>query len=167
VATIVRLRPDDWQEFRDIRLKALADAPTAFGTTLADAEQQPEEAWRGRLGQDDPILGVRDDDLEGLSAMGAGWHPPEQPGRMMVWGMWTAPPARGRGHARALLDWLVDHARAHGVTTAELHVTEGNDTARRLYEQCGFVATGEWEPLREGSPLRIELMRRDLDPARS
>ena len=54
---------------------------------------------------------------------------------MMVWGMWTAPEARGRGHARALLDRLVDHARARGVTTVELHVTEGNDTARRLYEE--------------------------------
>jgi hypothetical protein len=33
----------------------------------------------------------------------------------------------------------------------EPHVTEGNDAARRLYEQCGFEGTGQWEPLREGS----------------
>jgi ribosomal protein S18 acetylase RimI-like enzyme len=82
----------------------------------------------------------------------------------MVWGLWTAPEARGRGHARAILDRLVGHAHGRGVATVELHVTEGNDLARRLYEQCGFVATGEWESLREGSPLQIELMRRELDP---
>ena len=164
MATIVRLGPDDWQAFREVRLRALADAPTAFGMTLADVEQQREDTWRGRLSQVDPILGVRDGDHEGLAAMGAGWHPPENPDRMMVWGMWTAPEARGRGHARALLDWLVNHAHGRGVATVELHVTEGNEVARRLYEQCGFEATGEWEPLREGSPLRIELMRRDLDP---
>lgn len=164
MTTIVRLGPDDWQEFREIRLRALADAPTAFGMTLADVEHQHEDTWRTRLGQGDPILGVRDDDDDGLAAMGAGWHPPEDPDRMMVWGMWTAPGARGRGHARALLDWLVDHAHHHRVATVELHVTEGNDVARRLYEQCGFAATGLWEPLREGSPLQIELMRRELAP---
>lgn len=157
MGTIERLGPDDWQEFREIRLRALADAPTAFGMTLADAEQQTEDAWRARLDQRDPILAVRDE--ERLVAMGAGWHPPEDPGRMMVWGMWTAPEARGRGHARDLVGWLVEHARRHGVTTVDLHVTDGNDTARRLYEGQGFVATGEWTPLREGSDLRIELLR--------
>ena len=55
-------------------MRALADAPTAFGMTLADAEEQPEDVWRGRLGQGDPILAVRDDDR--LVAMGGGWHPP-------------------------------------------------------------------------------------------
>jgi ribosomal protein S18 acetylase RimI-like enzyme len=160
MATIVRLGPDDWQEFREIRVRALADAPMAFGMTLADAEKNTETHWRARLDQGDPVLGVREqDDRPGLVAMGAGWHPPAQPDRMMVWGMWSAPEARGRGHASALLAWLVEHARARGVTTVELHVTEGNDDARRLYEQRGFVATGEWEPLREGSPLKIELMR--------
>ena len=49
MGTIERLGPDDWQEFREIRLRALADAPTAFGMTLADAEQQTEDAWRARL----------------------------------------------------------------------------------------------------------------------
>lgn len=157
MGTIERLRPDDWQELREIRLRALADAPTAFGMTLGDAEQQAEDTWRGRLDQGDPILAVRDE--ERFVAMGAGWHPPEDSGRMMVWGMWTAPEARGLGHAGALLGWLVGHARTRGVTTVELHVTEGNDGARRLYEGQGFVATGEWTPLREGSDLRIELLR--------
>ena len=159
MTTIERLGPDDWQEFRDIRLRALADAPTAFGMTLADAEQNAADHWRGRLAQEDPILAVRDE--RALVAMGAGWHPPEEPERMMVWGMWTAPEARRRGHARALLTWLVEHAQSQGVTTVELHVTEGNDGARWLYQQCGFVPTAEWTPLREGSDLRIELLRRD------
>ncbi len=157
MATIEHLGPDDWRDFREIRLRALADAPTAFGVLLADAEQQPEDTWRSRLDQGDPILAVREDDR--LVAMGAGWLPPDETDRMVVWGMWTAPEARGRDYARALLDRLVDEARAQGRRIVELHVTEGNDTARRLYEGCDFVATGEWTPLREGSRLRIELLR--------
>jgi ribosomal protein S18 acetylase RimI-like enzyme len=158
MTTIERLGPDDWRAFREIRLRALADAPTAFSVMLGEAERHPEAHWRARLGQGDPVLAVRDE--HALVAMGGGWRPPEDRDRMMVWGMWTAPEARGRGHARALLAWLVEDARTRGARTVELHVTEGNDGARRLYESCGFVATGEWEPLREGSGLRIDLLRR-------
>ena len=31
--------------------------------------------------------------------------------------------------------------------------------ARKLYEDFGFVPTGQWEPLREGMALQIELLR--------
>lgn len=157
---IVDVTPDDWAEFREIRLRALADAPDSFGMTLAGALEQTEEAWRSRLDTEDPILLVRE---RGTTvAMGGGWRPPDAPGSMMIWGMWTSPDARGRGHAAALVGHLLTWAREHDITGVSLHVTEGNDAARRIYERCGFVATGQWEPLRETSPLRIELLRRTV-----
>jgi len=158
VVTIDELEPRDWRDFRDIRVRALGDAPDAFCMTLADAEQESEDMWRGRLSTPDPILVVRDAGTP--VAMGGGWVPSEQHDRMVVWGMWTAPEARGHGHGRSLITWLLDWASQREITTVELHVTEGNDAARRLYEQCGFEGTGQWEPLREGSDLRIELLRR-------
>jgi GNAT superfamily N-acetyltransferase len=100
-AVVVELGPGDWAELRDIRLRALADAPDAFSVVLAEAE------------------------------------------------------ARGRGHSSAVLDRVVTWARAVG-RTPHLHVTEGNDAARRLYVRRGFEPTGTWEPLREGSPKRVE-----------
>ena len=39
-----------------------------------------------------------------------------------------------------------------------LDVALGNDAARGLYEAYGFVATGEVEPLREGSAQLLERM---------
>ena len=53
----------------------------------------------------------------------------------------------------AVVDWARDAGR-----TPYLHVTEGNATARAVYVDAGFEPTGTWEPLREGSPLRIEEM---------
>jgi predicted GNAT family acetyltransferase len=79
-------------------------------------------------------------------------------GRVQVWGMWTDPAHRGRGHARTLLDALLGDAVADG-RPVSLHVNTANPVARAAYESYGFVPTGELEPLRPGSEQRIELMR--------
>lgn len=153
---IVQAGPDDWALVRDVRLRALADSPDAFGATLAEAQAQPEQVWRDRLAGSNPtLLAVH----EGAGvAMGGGYVPPDADVDVAwLWGMWTDPAVRGRGVGRLVLDRLVAWAQDAG-RTPYLHVTEGNDAARALYVSCGFVPTGVWEPLREGSPLRIEEM---------
>ena len=149
--------PGDWEDFRAVRLRALEDSPTAFGATLAEAAAHPDDVWRDRLGGPGPTLLAYVDG--GPAAMG-GLFAPEDSAEAFVWGMWVAPEARGQGLGRAILGELVRHAEELDRSVL-LHVTEGNDGARRLYESHGFAPTGEWEPLREGSDLRIELLRLD------
>jgi ribosomal-protein-alanine N-acetyltransferase len=57
---------------------------------------------------------------------------------------------RGRGHARALLEYLLRLARDGAATNALLEVRPSNLAALRLYRQAGFVQIG---------------MRRDYYPA--
>jgi GNAT superfamily N-acetyltransferase len=143
---------DDWALLRDVRLRALADAPTAFGSTIEHAERLGEEEWRARADNGFRTL-VAVEDGVGLS-MGGAFAPDDRP-TVFVWGMWTAPAARGRGLSGRILDDLVAWCRPR-YEEVRLHVTEGNDGARRFYLGRGFEPTGTWEPLREGSPLRIE-----------
>ena len=46
-----RLRPDEWQAYRAIRLQALSEAPDAFGATLEEALARPPESWAARLAE--------------------------------------------------------------------------------------------------------------------
>lgn len=152
-----RIGGDDAALLRDTRLRALADAPDAFGTLLAEAEARDDAFWQRQAAGEWPTL-VAVEDGTGLAMGGAGG--PAGPPTLWVWGMWTDPAARGRGLGGQVLDALVVFARGlASYDEVRLHVTEGNADARRLYTSRGFEPTGTWEPLRDGSPLRIEELR--------
>jgi len=42
---IRRVQADKWRELRDIRLRALSDAPDAFETRHEEAVQRPDDWW--------------------------------------------------------------------------------------------------------------------------
>jgi ribosomal protein S18 acetylase RimI-like enzyme len=145
MATLRRLGPDDWQVFREIRLAALADSPDAFGSTLQREQGYGEDDWRQRLSG--PVYVVEDPAPVSVGGVF------DNEGTPHLWGMWTDPAHRGRGHARRILDALIPPG-----TSAQLDVNVANDGARTAYERYGFVATGQVEPLRTGSDMLIELM---------
>lgn len=146
---------DDWATFKEVRLRALADSPDAFAVTLAEAEATTDAEWRERAGGSAPVVVAFDGD-ERPVAMG-GYFAPDDSDESFIWGMWVDPDWRGRGQGSRILAKLLEHADGVG-REVSLHVAEGN-RARGLYEAHGFVSTGEWEPLRDGSPVRIERLR--------
>ena len=146
---------DDWAVFRALRLRALADSPDSFSITLAEATPNPEAVWRERAEGPGPVVLAFDG---GRAVAMGGLHTPEGSTDAFVWGMWVEPGSRGRGLGARVLAELLARVPADG-RTVRLHVTDGNDGARRLYEAHGFVATGEWQPLRDGSGVLIETMR--------
>jgi ribosomal protein S18 acetylase RimI-like enzyme len=140
-----RICADDWQTFRDVRLRALADSPDAFGSTLEREQAFAEADWRRRLSG--PVVVVLNPHTVSVGGLF------DDDGVSHVWGMWTDPAHRRRGHARTILDSLIPPDGP-----VELHVNIANHGARTAYERYGFVGTGLLEPLRPGSDQRMELM---------
>ncbi|WP_110181918.1 GNAT family N-acetyltransferase [Nocardioides solisilvae] len=149
------LSGDDWQALRTIRLQALADSPDSFQVSLEQALRDPEPVWRGLADGAGPTLLLLDDE-EPVAMGGALAYP--QSRTAWLWGIWTAPRARGLGLSRRVVGELVAWCHERDLEV-RLHVTEGNAAARAVYEAHGFTGTGEQVPLREGSALRMETMR--------
>jgi GNAT superfamily N-acetyltransferase len=153
------LTPDDWPVWRELRLAALAEAPQAFGSRLADWQGQGdrEERWRGRLsipGSYNVVALV-----DGSPAGMVSGIPDDEPGVAELISMWVSPAARGRGVGGQLIAAVEQWARQAGAGVLRLCVYEGNASARALYLRAGFTGTGEFLP--DGDRTEI-VMRKAL-----
>jgi ribosomal protein S18 acetylase RimI-like enzyme len=152
---------DDWQRWRDLRLAALADAPQAFGSRLADWRDAAEDRWRERLSIPGSVNLVAWLDGE---PVGMASGVPEPGGAAELISMWVAPPGRGHGVGDALVRRVVQWAAASGARELRLSVADGNDPAAGLYRRNGFELTGELGDLMPDGVHREHVMARRLDP---
>jgi GNAT superfamily N-acetyltransferase len=165
----VDVRPftvEDWRAFRDLRLAALADAPHAFGSTLAREQAFDERDWRARLASGNLAIHAL---VDGSPAGLAGGLRPgvydgdPRSGAAHLVSMWTHPSMRGRGVGAALVERIIEWARAEGFPELRLWVVEENASAQRLYARLGFIDTGERAPVRDGDPRLEAEMRLSLE----
>lgn len=162
---IQRFEPHEWRGYRDLRLRALQDSPDAFGSTLQRESAFRDELWAERIERgarsptDLPLVARLGDEMIGLT-----WGRVQEsdPGDVHVYQVWVAPEHRGRGVGQALLDAMIEWARAAGARQISLEATCGNTPAMRLYTRAGFLPVGDPEPLRPGSPLMKQGMRLEL-----
>lgn len=143
---------------QQIRLAALAESPSAFGSTLEAEANRPEAEWEyravaGSRGSERATFFAQlDDDPVGL--VGAYRDEPSSLVVELV-SMWVAPSFRGRGAGSLLVDSVIAWAVETNATSISLWVTRGNAPAERLYASKSFVATGVVQPL-PSDPSRDE-----------
>lgn len=149
-----------------IRLAALRDAPSAFGSTYEVEEAQPAQHWverarNGSAGSDSATyfatVGER---VVGL--VGA-YRPNRAEPVVDLVSMWTAPDVRRAGVARQLVDAVLEWAWATSAESVELWVTRGNDPAIELYRSAGFRETGDHQAL-PSDPCKDEIRMRSSAP---
>lgn len=163
---IMPITEETFPAWRELRLRALHDHPDAFGQPYADYKAIPLDASLAQFRERQVtglsfVLGAfSDGDLTGTVGVVREQRLKESH-RMLIWGMYVAPEARGTGTADALVKAAIAHARAtDGVLQIHLAVTSHNIAARKLYERHGFVRYGT-DPRAEildGHPLDQDLM---------
>ncbi|RZL62887.1 MAG: GNAT family N-acetyltransferase [Variovorax sp.] len=141
---IRRLSPDDAPAYRELRLRALRDHPQAFTSDWEEARTRSLEESRERLASAGvPFWGAFDEGgaLAGMVGLECASRAKARHKGTVV-AMYVSTESAGRGMGRALLQALMVHARAIGLTDLVLTVTEGNASAIRLYREAGFLAFG-------------------------
>jgi len=157
------LTADDWALWRDLRLAALAEAPSAFGSRLADwqGDGDREDRWRGRLAMagSHNIVAMLDSEPVGM----ASGVPGGTAGVVDLISMWVAPRARGYGVGDVLMQTIEQWGSRSAARVLRLNVAVGNPGADRLYRRNGFAYTGEdGPPMPDGARQRV--MAKDLEP---
>lgn len=151
---VERVEEADWEQVRAIRLAALAESPSAFGSTLAKEREYDEDDWRDWCRDTATFLARQGGTAVGIAA---GIDGASQDERTLI-AMWLHPAHRGAGTSTALLDAVQEWALRDGATTLMLWVTRGNRAATRLYRRAGFVETGACKPLPSNPALVEEQM---------
>jgi ribosomal protein S18 acetylase RimI-like enzyme len=160
VSVIVRsVGEQELQQLKQLRLRALLDAPGAFGSSYADEVGRDDERWRPWVTGGCTFVIADDQDWYGLAAV---FRDQDDDLLCHLVSMWIAPACRRRGLGRDLLVAGIDWARRRGARKLCLGVVVGNSPALGLYRLAGFEPTGDREPLRSDPSKTVMYLALDL-----
>ena len=167
--TVRRVRAEEWEQLRDLRLRALRSDPHAFATTFAEAKARTERQWRdwARNGatSERNCMVVAERAPGPLLGLGAVFLTESH---FTLVSMWVDPSARGRGIGGAIVESLLAWAeRSIPGVEVRLDVNPEQEAAVALYRSHGFQETGVEEPLGHSPPAMVRQMIRPGRPVRA
>jgi len=158
--------PADVVQYRELRLFALQDVPTAFSADYQVNLNKPMSFWEGRLNFDEYgiiFLAEHAGNLIGMTSIRQR-ESPKTKHSAEIFAVYVRPEWRGLHIAEALIESCIQWAKAREVNTLKLGVMAANTSAVRCYERCGFKIYGT-EPrdvFYEGKYYDLYLMYRDI-----
>ena len=166
--TVRDATPADAMSFRELRLEALQDSPTAFSADYQKNLNHPAKYWEDMLTMEADeatiFLAEHESKLIGMTGIARG-HSQKTRHSAWVWGVYVTPEWRGIRIAEELINSCVIWAIPRKIVVVKLGVTSTNRPAVHCYERCGFSTYGT-EPraiFYEGTYYDEFLMSRPLD----
>ena len=108
--------------FKDVRLRALQDAPTAFSSTYAEESKLADADWMKRAAQwsSEKSVSYLAMDARIPCGIASGLLDQADATRAHLLSMWVAPTHRRLGIGRTLVEAVVTWARTQNVCTMQL-----------------------------------------------
>ncbi|HEY1628599.1 MAG TPA: GNAT family N-acetyltransferase [Tepidisphaeraceae bacterium] len=163
--TVRRITERDAELLREIRLRALSNSPTAFGSTFAGEAALAAEEWQKRArdrshSENDVNFFAFDGDV-GCGIIGC-YRQADEPGKATIVSMWVLPQARRKGVGMRLIQAVEQWARRLGLSHLLLDVVNNNAAAIAFYQKLGFRFTGESGPYPNNPNLRELFMLKTM-----
>ena len=142
-----RLQPGDASAYRALMLEAYERHPDAFTSSTAERAVLPLSWWEDRVSVDPSssswVFGAFVNRVL-AGAAGLGFEARlKSRHKADFFGMYVAPAHRQLGLGKRIVQAAIEAAAARPeLRVLQLTVTEGNDTAERLYAHCGFQRFG-------------------------
>lgn len=137
-------KPEDWQDYKKIRLEALDKDPTAFGETKEKALAKEDNVWQSDLeSSPDKFIYLVKNKKELLGMGGADKRDKFGEDTWFVFGMYVSALVRGKGVGGKLLNSIEAEAKSRGAKKIVLFVSPEQSPAVGLYEKLGFKSNHE------------------------
>ncbi len=135
----------DVDSFRELRLEALKNHPTAFGADYEEALARPNEHWQERVKMDKDQEALFFAESHGqLVGMTGIFRSSSKKSHhdSNIWGVYVRPEWRGRHISETLVRSCLKWAKEQGLAIVKLAVVTTNQSATRCYKRCGFTTYG-------------------------
>jgi ribosomal protein S18 acetylase RimI-like enzyme len=148
MAVLHQITPALAASYKAVRLRALSDSPSAFGSTYARESQFTDADWQQRAVNlcTSRSIGYLAYDNDEYCGIAVSFLKEQNPQHAELMSMWVAPGHRRSGTGRLLVDAIETWARHRGADTFQLMVTRENIAAIAFYQRLGFTPTGRTEP---------------------
>ncbi len=162
--TVQPITPAVADKFRDVRLRALQDAPAAFCSTYAQEALLTLDDWQRRATQwtSEQAIAYLALDGQTAQAISSSMIDSDNSARAYLRSMWVAPSYRHYGVGKQLVEAIAEWATAKQASSLYLEVTSNNEAAIAFYHRLGFVKTGKTEPYPNDANLTVYEMVRQL-----
>ena len=134
---IVSPSSSEANRLRNLRLRALSDAPYAFGADYKVESEKPIEYWQEYLEKTDWCFAVSDGVDVGLLAVDKADADRNSDCWLASW--WIEEAYRGQGIPKLMLQWLDNLCTSKGWKKQGLGVWPENERAIAAYLKLGFV----------------------------